>query len=125
MYFCFIGFDRLIMKKSIRLLLIPFSLLAMRPLIAQTVNPSFKIQQERKLWHENIDREQKRLLALDGKPDEFIQATKDDNINLQIADVMIRQVDLLQQKIEMDSTLSGTDEDQISPVPGDHDPWLQ
>ena len=95
------------MKKCIRFLLLPFSLLMMRPLIAQTVNPFFKIQQERKLWHENIDREQKRLLALDGKPDDFIQASKDDNINLQIADVMIRQVDLLQEKIEMDSTLSG------------------
>jgi hypothetical protein len=95
------------MKKYIRFLLIPFSLLAMRPLFAQTVSPAFKIQQERKLWHENIDREQKRLLALDGKPDEIIQASKDENINLQIADVLIRQVDLLQEKIEMDSTLSG------------------
>ena len=41
------------------------------------------------------------------KQDEVIQASKDENINLQIADVMIRQVDLLQEKIEMDSTLSG------------------
>ena len=40
-------------------------------------------------------------------PDDVIQATKDENINLQIADVMIRQVDLLQEKIEIDSTLSG------------------
>jgi hypothetical protein len=95
------------MKKCIRFLLIPFSLLAARPLSAQTANPSFKIQQERKLWHDNIDREQKHLLALDGRADEIIQASKDENINLQIADVMIRQVDLLQEKIETDSTLSG------------------
>jgi len=95
------------MQKLIRFILIPFSLLMVRSLSAQTANPAFRIQQERKLWHENIDKEQKRLLALDGKPDEIIQVSKDENINLQIADVMIRQVDLLQEKIETDSTLSG------------------
>jgi hypothetical protein len=95
------------MKKCFRLLFISSLLLAMRPLVAQSVNPNYKIQQERKLWHDNIDREQKRLLALDGKADGVIQASRDENINLQIADVMIRQVDLLQEKIEMDSTLTG------------------
>jgi hypothetical protein len=95
------------MKKFIPLLLFPFSLLLARPLTAQTTVLPYKIQQERKLWHDNIDREQKRLLALDGKADEIIQVSKDDNINLQVADVMIRQVDLLQENIEMDSTLSG------------------
>jgi uncharacterized protein YcbK (DUF882 family) len=95
------------MKKVIRYLLIPFSLLLVKPLSAQTANPAFKIQQDRKLWHDNIDKEQKRLLALDGKADETIQVSKDDNINLQIADVMIRQVDLLQEKIELDSSLNG------------------
>src|SRR5450432_692145 len=95
------------MKNFIRFLFIPFSLLLVRPASAQTANPAFKIQQERKLWHDNIDREQKRLLALDGKADDIIQASKDDNVNLEIADVMIRQVDRLQEKIEMDSALSG------------------
>lgn len=95
------------MKIIIRFLLVPYSLLSCMHLYAQTANPNFKIQQERKLWHDNIDREQKRLLALDGKADDIIQASKDDNINLGIADVMIRQVDLLQEKIETDSTLTG------------------
>lgn len=95
------------MKIIFRFLLFPLSLLLPRILSAQTVTPQYKIQLERKLWHDNIDKEQKRLLALDGNPDEFIQVSKDDNINLQIADVMIRQVDLLQEKIEMDSALSG------------------
>ena len=95
------------MKNFIRFLLIPLILLSARPLSAQTANPAFKIQQERKLWHDNIDREQKRLLGLDGKQDEIIQVSKDDNFNLQIADVMIRQVDLLQQHIESDSALNG------------------
>ena len=95
------------MKKSIRSLFILFSLFLVRPLFAQTANPTFKIQQERKLWHDNIDREQKRLLSLDGRPYEIIQVSRDQNINLQIADVMIRQVDLLQESIESDSSLSG------------------
>lgn len=74
---------------------------------AQMSNPPFKIQQDRKLWHDNIDREQKRLLGLDGKADRIIQVSKDENVNLAVADVMIRQVDGLQEKIELDSTLSG------------------
>jgi hypothetical protein len=95
------------MKIIIRFLLVPFFLVLALPIFAQTANPAFKIQQEHKLWHDNIDREQKRLLALDGKADDIIQASKDENVNLEIADVMIRQVDLLQEKIEMDSALSG------------------
>ncbi len=95
------------MKIIIRYLLIPYGLLFYLSLDAQTADPYYKVQQERKLWHDNIDREQKRLLALDGKADDIIQVSKDDNINLGIADVMIRQVDLLQEEIEMDSTLNG------------------
>jgi hypothetical protein len=95
------------MKKLIRFLLVPFSLLIVLTLTAQTVSPAFRIQQERKLWHDNIDREQQRLLGLDGRSDEIIQVSKDENVNLQIADIMIRQVDLLQEKIETDTTLSG------------------
>ncbi len=37
----------------------------------------------------------------------IIQVSKDASVNLQIADVMIRQVDVLQEKIELDSSLSG------------------
>ena len=93
--------------KKFRFLLIPLTLLLATPTSAQTANPPFKVQQERKIWHDNIDKEQKRLLALDGKADDIIQASKDENVNLQIADVMIRQIDQLQEKIELDSTLSG------------------
>jgi hypothetical protein len=84
---------------SLLILLIP-------PAMGQTARPPFRIQQERKLWHENIDREQQRLLALDGKADTIIQASKDENVNLEIADALIRQVDELQEKIELDSSLS-------------------
>jgi hypothetical protein len=59
------------------------------------------------LWHDNIDREQKRLLALDGKADDSANLTRDPQTNQKIAEAMIRQVDELQQKIELDSTLTG------------------
>jgi hypothetical protein len=95
------------MNINIRFILVPYYLLLALPLCAQTTVPGFKIQQDRKLWHDNIDKEQKRLLALDGKADDVIQASKDENVNLGIADVMIRQVDLLQEKIETDSSLTG------------------
>ncbi len=73
---------------------------------AQTSRP-FRIQQDRMMWHDNIDKEQKRLLALDGKPDSLFQGSHDENVNLEIADVMIRKVDELQKRIEEDSTLNG------------------
>src|SRR5580765_6846754 len=74
---------------------------------AQPSTYPFKIQQERLLWHDNVDKEQKRLLALDGKPDDSLRLSKDENINLEIADAMIRKVDELQQRIEQDSLLTG------------------
>jgi hypothetical protein len=74
---------------------------------AQPNSYPFKVQQDRLLWHDNVDKEQRRLLALDGKPDDSISLSKDENINLEIADALIRQVDQLQEQIEMDSLLNG------------------
>ncbi|MBS1599365.1 MAG: hypothetical protein JST75_14160 [Bacteroidetes bacterium] len=95
------------MKQLIRVL--PLFLLVLTGILvnAQPTSPSFKIQQERLLWHDNVDREQKRLLALDGKADDSLHLSKDENINLEIADAMIRKVDDMQQKIELDSTMTG------------------
>src|SRR5215467_9091530 len=89
--------------------LLPFLglLISYFPTQGQPTTYPFKVQQERMLWHDNVDKQQKRLLALDGKPDDSLHLSKDENINLEIADAMIRQVDGLQEKIELDSTLSG------------------
>jgi hypothetical protein len=95
------------MQKFIRSAIIPLVFFPALAAVAQSARPPFKIQQERRLWHDNIDREQKRLLALDGKADTIIQVSKDPNVNLELADVMIRKVDGLQEKIELDSILSG------------------
>ncbi|HMH31402.1 MAG TPA: hypothetical protein VK543_00140, partial [Puia sp.] len=75
-------------------------------LYAQPANYPFKVDQSRMLWHDNVDREQKRLLALDGKADDSITMSKDENVNLQIADALIRQVDETQKQIELDSVMS-------------------
>jgi hypothetical protein len=107
LYFCPALFSRLNMKKFLRFVVFPFVVFPALAASAQSAGSPFKIQQERKLWHDNIDREQRRLLALDGKPDSMIQVSKDDNVNLEVSDVLIRQVDGLQQSIELDSTLTG------------------
>src|SRR3984893_11479178 len=97
-----------ILMNNIRLILIP-TLLVITSFHAysQPVSYSFKIAQDRMLWHDNIDKEQKRLLALDGRDHDTISFSKDETVNLEIADALIRQVDELQKQIERDSTLSG------------------
>jgi len=74
---------------------------------AQNTAYPFKVAQERMLWHDNVDKQQKQFLSLDGKADDSFLLSKDATINLQVADAMIRQVDDLQERIEQDSTLSG------------------
>lgn len=70
----------------------------------------YKVAQDRMLWHDNVDKEQKHLLLLGGNAsqggDSLIHLAKDENINLQITDALIRQVDELQEQIELDSTLN-------------------
>jgi len=59
------------------------------------------------LWHDNVDNQQKKLLALGGnKGDSIIRVSKDENVNLQVTDFLIRRVDNLQEQIELDSTLN-------------------
>jgi len=97
-----------ILMNNIRLFLIPtFLVITSFHAYSQSVSYPFKIAQDRMLWHDNIDKEQKRLLALDGKDHDTISFSKDETVNLEIADALIRQVDELQKQIELDSVLSG------------------
>lgn len=67
----------------------------------------FKVAQDRMLWHDNIDKEQQRLIQLGGgKTDSMIRLSKDEAVNLQVTDALIRKVDQLQEQIELDSTLN-------------------
>lgn len=74
---------------------------------AQTNAYPYKVAQDRMLWHDNVDKEQQRLVILGGgKYDSLIRLSKDETINYQVTDALVRQVDELQQQIEFDSTLN-------------------
>jgi hypothetical protein len=64
---------------------------------------TFKIPTDRMLFHDLVDKQQRLLL----NENDSLQLSGDESINLQVADVLIRQVDEMQQKIEMDSSLNG------------------
>jgi hypothetical protein len=66
---------------------------------AQTSYP-YKVAQDRMLFHDDIDKEQKRVLGLEAK-----DTSKDENIKLAINDALIRRVDNLQRQIEEDTSL--------------------
>lgn len=56
-------------------------------------------------FHDNIDKEQAEALKFDGKADNLVKVSEDQNINLQVTDALIKQVDDMQKQIELDSTL--------------------
>ncbi|MEO5997935.1 MAG: hypothetical protein ABIN89_14410 [Chitinophagaceae bacterium] len=87
-------------------LIVCLSFLNVKIFAQSSVSTSFKIEKNRLLWHDKIDREQARLLKLDGKDDSLITISRDSTINLQIEYALIKGVDDLQEKIETDSTLS-------------------
>jgi hypothetical protein len=81
--------------------LLSLLLLQMAQAQTQSAKP-FKVAMERMLWHDNIDKQQKHLIAPNTS-----KSTIDESVNLQINDALQRRIDELQQRIETDSTLSG------------------
>jgi hypothetical protein len=74
---------------------------------AQANSYPYKVAQDRMLWHDNVDKEQKHLLLIGGgRVDSMIRLARDENVNLQVTDALIREVDGIQQQIEFDSTLN-------------------
>jgi len=45
------------------------------------------IPMTRVIWHDNIDKEQKRTDRVDGKIDQFLKLSNNDDLNIQITDV--------------------------------------
>jgi hypothetical protein len=67
----------------------------------------YQVAQDRMLWHDKVDQQQQRLIGLGGdKNDSLVRLTRDETVNLQVTDAVIRRVDQLQQQIEFDSTLN-------------------
>ncbi len=68
---------------------------------AITVKPP----KNRELFHDYIDKEQKDLLAADGKADASVTFSSNEEINLLLANAIVRDVDEFQYAIEADSLL--------------------
>lgn len=72
---------------------------------AQTHIYPYAVARDRMLWHDNVDKEQRKLLGSNGT----VQLTRDESINLQIEDALIRRLDQFQEKMELDSVMTGND----------------
>lgn len=78
-------------------------LLTLPAMLAAQTAYKFKVPTERMLFHDLVDKQQKLLL----NKNDSLKVSDDETINLQVADVLIRQVDELQEDIELDSTMNG------------------
>lgn len=56
-------------------------------------------------FHDNIDKEQLAAKKFDGKADDLVKVSDDQTINLQVTNALIKQVDDMQNEIELDSAL--------------------
>jgi hypothetical protein len=66
---------------------------------------SYAIAITRQYVHYNLDKQQKQLLALDGKADEELRGSADAEVNLQITYAATQKIDALQREIELDTTI--------------------
>ena len=73
---------------------------------AQNTAYPYKVAQDLMLWHDNVDKEQQKFIIAGGRNDTLIRLAKDETVNFQITDALLRRVDNLQQHIELDSTLN-------------------
>jgi hypothetical protein len=80
------------------LLLISVSSMSQSGISEDTSKPL--IPMNRVLWHEHIDKEQKRVDKLDGKSDGMVKFTYNEDINVQLTDALLRRVDELQLIVE-------------------------
>ena len=64
----------------------------------------------RRMFHDQIKAEQKRLDKEDGKLDGFIKLSNIDDVNLQVTDALIRKINVLRNNIEEDTFLTTNNE---------------
>jgi len=89
------------MKRLFLFLIIQsFFLLARSQYVLVSDTIRLEVPMNRVLWHENLDKEQKRSDKLDGRVDGMFKLTDNDDLNLQIADALLRSVDRIQFNIE-------------------------
>ena len=59
----------------------------------------------RQLFHDYVDREQKAILRLDGKPDNLLYASDNEEVNYLVSGALSQKVNNIQCKIETDSLI--------------------
>jgi hypothetical protein len=87
------------------LVLVLTPLLSVAQTMAQPPVYPFPVARDRMLWHDNVDKEQRKLVKSDGT----VRIARDESVNLQIEDALIRRLDDFQEKLELDSTMSNND----------------
>ena len=83
--------------------LIVFLLLLLPAVLSAQTSYSFKIATDRMLFHDQVDKQQRQFFNKDG----VFNLSDDESINFGLEDVLVRQVDELQEKIELDTTITG------------------
>ena len=78
------------------------------PGFLQAQPPSYTPHQGRVYVHYKLDEAQKKLLAVDGKADEELHGSNNDDINLLLTYTATLKVDALQKSIELDTVLNNT-----------------
>jgi hypothetical protein len=74
-------------------------------ILANPDTTKYKIDIRRVKLHEDIDKLQEQALKADGQADDLVKACDDEDLNLLITDALTRQVDVLQDSIEIDVDL--------------------
>ena len=74
--------------------------------MAQNNAYPYKVAHDLALWHDNVDKEQQKFIIAGGRNDTLLRLAKDEAVNFQITDALLRRVDDLQEHIELDSTLN-------------------
>ncbi|MBI2731410.1 MAG: hypothetical protein HYX40_11795 [Sphingobacteriales bacterium] len=61
-------------------------------------------------FHDKVDKQQKAIDKLDGKRDNMVNISSNEDFNLQITDAFTRKIDNLQREIELDTTLKSNND---------------
>lgn len=74
------------------------------PALVKAQDPvSYKVATDRLLWHDNIDKQQKKLVDEAGA----VKVSADPALNLHVSNALIKRVDQLQMQIELDTVYNG------------------
>jgi hypothetical protein len=70
-----------------------------------TYGQKVQIPISRQGFHDNIDKEQAAADKFDGKQDSFVKVSDDESMSLQVTNALLKQVDDIQNEIELDTAL--------------------